>query len=253
MSTTLQELSDAAKKVQDKRPAFAEPANDIDSDRLRQRAAIRRELGAVEVVELKVRELTAAIEASDRRRESSADEHGRTCRPIQERLQAIEAEMTTAFAAGKQVSKAIETERKDLLRQLAEANETLERECTIQKQLVIPLRKERENLQVSVAGQKTILQNKLASPPLGRRDLLDAIELAKKDSDWAQPRLRAAEQHIALNTERIEQATREREPGHAATYAGRLRIWKLEAEHVQRLMSGAQREIDRLRKIAIDE
>lgn len=87
--------------------------------------SLRRQIAAREVTEARYRELVDQLEKINAELDESAAEHIERCRPIQERLQAIESQQVEDAADRKPKNEKLERERLSLIAQLDQANTEL--------------------------------------------------------------------------------------------------------------------------------
>ena len=174
-----------------------------EEQRLAGRQAVRQKEAEVEIVRQRRALTQRQLEGIDSRMDDRVCEHGVYCEPLQARLAAVEAELTTCLADRKPTPPELEAERVELLASVSAANENLERD-------LLPLKKTRDKLQREVTqlgvdiGGSAALLNALADLPLANRDLWLHKFVCQQAESWALRRFQTARQQLTTARAQVD-------------------------------------------------
>jgi hypothetical protein len=151
--------------------------DDDEQERLRHRHVVRERIARAQLAAMRSNELRAELRKIDVKLDSLASDHEANAQEIQSELRAVEERLIAALAERKPTPEADETRRKELLRQLSEANAKLQSDLEGVQKLRPALEAEIRKLsRDSVAAT----ENDLANPRVARRDLYIRWQAARE-------------------------------------------------------------------------
>lgn len=248
----------------------AATADTRELQRLADRREVRDELGRRRLLEHQVDVLERRVAALHQEADRAADAHQATCRPIQDRLAVLEAEITGALSERREIPAGAEEERAELLEKVHVANETLSDASERVKRLVAPLEKERREIRQRIA-HGAALEGKLTGPPLGNPDLLAEKFSATRRHEIAFARLEEAERNLREVQAALEIAEKTESVPHTADgwimpdrapriderlvnhYARRVREWTCELKHAREELAAARAASEAIGQQLLDE
>lgn len=216
------------------------------------RAAIRRQLAAIELTRRRCRELRQQISAIEANSDQAADEHRERTAPILEELDSIRVKQIEEIAAGREPDKALEKRRKQLLEERDESNQTLEEITQRNTALLKPLQRELRSLEKEGVNYLS-LQNEIVQHADDAD--LDRAWLADQKLRWLSARGNEARRRLAELQAGLEAQKENQRPDHAllAVYARRIRRWKLESAEVTHEVAALLAEQERIRSQLLSE
>lgn len=236
--------------------------------RLANRREIRAELARRRLLEHQVDVLDRRIADLHQQADSAADKHAANCRPIQDRLTALETEIKTALANRLEIPAGLEEERAELLDKLHLENETLSDAAERTKRLAGPLEKERREVRSEVA-QLAALESQLTGKYGNPRLLCEKFSNGKRMA-VAQARVEAAQRGLRDAEVSLEVAGSTKTARNASGWAvatAPLRIdqdvvrhhtrrrdeWSCELRHAQAELVAANVASEEIRRQLLDE
>lgn len=165
------------------------------------RAGLRQEIAQITLdlqkIDDKRRQVANVEAAADR---VTAEYMGQ-CEPWQARLTEIERIMRDAIAERQPVDSALEAERRELVRQVADAGDALEVQLEVQRRRAAAMQKEIEEMQAAL-GNRNVLESRLmqASEPQLIADHFAAgraVQFAVARVQAAAPKLQSAREALA--------------------------------------------------------
>ncbi len=221
----------------------------IDEERLAKRAELKRRLAERNVRNKQLTALRSHLAAINGKTDDAANQHQKSCGPLQAELKQIDDLQLTEIMDGERNDPTHDQRRLEIVGEIGRLNEMLEATSQTNKRLA-------ENIEIQIAElgstvSKTVtLENdlvKMAAP-----ELHDRNEVLKSRQRWADRRLKAAVEAVE-NCQTNLRIARQQRPNAAAAYESRLRLCELESEDARRHVAESTTAMDALRRRMLDE
>ena len=230
------------------------PASYLDRSeetRLAERQRLRVEIATREIKIRRMKELQQEVSAIDRAADAAADKHAATCEPIQRELSDICREQAVDLATNKKENAKLETRRRELLDDLAAANEILEAAIAKSKgakKYVLP---ELAALTLEIADGAALESQLQRTAPLADQA---AAWAGKRALRFASERLAAAQQNHRSAAHELRVAQDDPNRYDLIQFVRRELEWGAEVSSAQRMLDAAKLEHDAAqRKLMADE
>lgn len=242
----------------------------LDSDeaaRLAARADVRRQLAERRLAEHQVDVLARRIAELNGQADAAADSHAEACRPLQDRLSAVETEIKDAMTQRLPIPKSLEAERAELLEAIHRENETLSNAAERVKRLTAPLEREHRETRSKVA-QLAALESKLTgvygNPALLAEKFSNGkrTAAAQQRAETAAAFLRQAESGLELakveGPQRMNGWVKVGSPNGVDRetlrhWERKVREWRCELDNATRELQAAQAEANDIREQLLSE
>jgi hypothetical protein len=199
-------------------PREADPAERaaIENERKIKRAELRTKIAEHKLLDSEYARLTDTIDEVNQQKESLAAEHVAACAPLQAELAKIEKKLVTALANKETTDAKAEARRWELLADIQKLNGVLAGKIAAEDRLLAETENQRREIGMKAA--KLAVESDLID--YARPDLLVAIKVAQHTVEWAERRLRSAQEKIGY-IGRTELLTAELKAAEAALEAAR--------------------------------
>jgi hypothetical protein len=201
----------------------------IDEKRRIKRAELRNKIAEHELLDRRYNELTSTVAEINNQKEQFAARHVEVCQPLQNELAGIERKLVSTIAEKRPTDPKVELRRRELLAQIQQHNQALQDKIAAEDRLLAEA--ERERREVGHRAAKMPVESDLLD--YGRSDLLLAMRVAQHSVEWADRRLRSAQ-------ERLE-------------YRGHTPLNLAEHAAAEAAVATAQAESDRAYRAVVDE
>lgn len=223
-----------------------------DSDRLRRRADIRAEAATLQFQKDRIPVLETTLSESHQRVEVATNAHAATCDPLQKELKTLEAQAVERIQQRQPADEAADARRAEILREIADANATLEAVVEAEKVCRAPTEREVWRLRNEVLDPKAVL-SRLGQPPLANPKLLAEQHVANERVRWLRARQHAAEKARAIQRSNVEEIRADRITGDLEAKMRRLAGWEAEVTAAAGELVAALGEAETVHKEMIDE
>lgn len=213
------------------------------------RREVRKKLAELDAIRGRAKVFTDQIKDLDRQADEAADDHQRTCRPLQEQLSSIEDDIAAALCDRLPVSPDLERARLEIIGQIEQANQTLEETVARIKKARGRIGKQKKEA-LKGSEPREPLERKLALSPLANPKLLTDEWLSQQDEQWYQSRLKFARRKLSDATS-LRDSTRFH--NEKSVYQVRIDRWQAEIQHVQQLLAAAMSKTKEIYEELINE
>jgi chromosome segregation ATPase len=221
------------------------PTAGHDEERLAKRSEVRRSIAETKVRRQRVADLRSLVAEIDRSSDAAADEHTKTCGPLQSELESLDALQVEAIVAHEEPAASAGARRRELLALVAAANTELESIAEKNKLAKRRIEQEIRGIEKTGVGVQA-LENELAD--LSTPALVDRQWMLSQRIKWLNARIKSAAGYVEKNVAKVQRAERENDSQWRQVFGQRLRRWEIEVADAQKQLADTQQELQDLRR-----